>query len=117
MIDASPQNIRKAARLFKVLAHPARLKIACRIADGGPTTQKALIEELGWPQSSMARHLAPLRELGLVRGRRNGAEVLLEAGSEVTRELMAVMCRWVHPERAAAGAGEAEAVGYGAETL
>ena len=58
-----PADVRRASKLFKALSHPSRLEIACRLVDCPPKTQKELIDELGWPQSSMARHLAPLREL------------------------------------------------------
>jgi len=97
-MNPDPQDLRRAAEIFKVLSHPARLALACRIVDGEPTTQRELIAELGWPQSTMARHLAPLRQLGLIVGHRKGPEVVLAAGCPVTRDLMAVVCRWVHPE-------------------
>ena len=97
-MDPQPQDLRRAAGIFKVLSHPSRLRIVCRLFDGRPTTQKELVRDLGWPQSSVARHLAELRSAGLVKATRQGAEVQLEIGSAVAGQLMAAVCDWVHPE-------------------
>ena len=92
-----PADIRHAAKVFKALSHPDRLQIACRLAEGEPTTQKVLIEEMGLPQSTLARHLAPLRDLGLVEGRRQGPEVLLAVEDPLVRTLVQSVCVWLHP--------------------
>ena len=114
-----PTDMRRAAAIFKALAHPARLEIACRLASEGTKTQKQLIDELGWPQSTMARHLAPLRDVGLVDGERRGTEVLLAVRSPVVRQLVQSACDWLHeqegrrPTRQGAGgarSGSASAV-------
>jgi len=99
-------DVGRAAGLFKALAHPARLEIACRLASEGAKTQKQLIGELGWPQSTMARHLAPLRNLGLVHGERRGTEVLLAVQSPVVRHLMQSVCDWLHEEDGRQGASD-----------
>ena len=97
-MNPDPQDVRRAAGIFKVLSHPSRLRLVCRLFDGRSTTQKELVDELGWPQSSVARHLAELRGAGLVTANRNGSEVLLEIASPVAGQLMSAVCDWVHPE-------------------
>lgn len=97
-IDAQQQDIRRAAGIFKALSHPDRLHVVCQLFDGRPTTQKQLVDHLGWPQSTVARHLSALRAAGLVKATRRGAEVRLEIGSPVAERLMAAVCEWVHPE-------------------
>lgn len=97
-MEANPQDLRRAADIFKVLSHPSRLRIVCRLFDSQPTTQKELVRDLGWPQSSVARHLAELRSVGLLKATRQGSEVLLETASPVAGELMTAVCDWVHPE-------------------
>ncbi len=92
------QDIRRAAAIFKVLSHPSRLRIICRLFDGHASSQKTLIEELRWPQSTVARHLGALRDAGLVTAWRQGQEVLYEIGSPVAHQLMSAVCDWVHPE-------------------
>jgi DNA-binding transcriptional ArsR family regulator len=96
--NPDPRDLRRAASIFKVLSHPHRLHLACLLSNGEPTTQRELIDELGLPQSTMARHLASLRDLGLIEATRSGQEVLLRMGSRLTGELMAAVCAWVHPE-------------------
>ncbi len=95
---ADPKDIRRAATIFKVLSHPSRLTIVCKLFGTDGITQKELIEDLGWPQSSMARHIGQLRERGLIEATRQGTEIRLELAGEITKNLMAAMCDWVHPE-------------------
>jgi len=97
-LTADPKDLNRAATIFKVLSHPARLTIVCRLFGVDGITQKELIEELGWPQSTMARHIGQLRERGLIEATRQGAEIRLELAGDVTRNLMTAMCDWVHPE-------------------
>ena len=98
MRNPDPQDLRRASGIFKVLSHPDRLRVACLLMTESPLTQKQLIEKLGWPQSTMARHVSALRRLGLITATRHGNEVLLEMGSPVAQHLMDAVCEWVHPE-------------------
>ena len=41
-----PQDLKRAARVFKALSHPGRLQIACLLGSGRYSTQKDLIEAL-----------------------------------------------------------------------
>ncbi len=91
-------DLHRAARIFKGLSHPNRIKLACCLANGRSATQKELIEELDWPQSTMARHLGALRERGLIKGTRKGNQVFLELDGTVTPQLLAAVCDWVHPD-------------------
>jgi DNA-binding transcriptional ArsR family regulator len=104
----SAAELRDASRVFKALSHPDRLRLTCLVAEREATTQHELVEELGWPQSTVARHVGTLRDRGLVRGSRVGSEVLLEA-TVLPRQLLDAVCEWMHPEDvngALAGAGE-----------
>lgn len=95
---ASPAEMDRAVGLFKVLSHPDRLRLACALGDGRVTTQRALVDEFGWPQSTAARHLAALRTAGLVTAERDGSEVRLRLGSEVALDLLATVCAWVRQD-------------------
>jgi DNA-binding transcriptional ArsR family regulator len=94
--EASPEEMHRAMELFKVLSHPDRLRLACALGDGRVTTQKELMEEFGWPQSTAARHIAALRVAGLVAAERDGAEVHLRLGNPVALHLLDTVCDWVH---------------------
>jgi DNA-binding transcriptional ArsR family regulator len=102
----SEAEVRQAARVFKALSHPDRLRLTCLLAERDEATQKELVEELGWPQSTVARHLGTLRERGLVVGRRHGTEVHLES-LPLPRVLLDTVCEFMHPEGMEAAAGAA----------
>jgi DNA-binding transcriptional ArsR family regulator len=91
-------EIAKASEVFKALSHPLRLKVACLLRDEGDHTQKQLIEELDLPQSSVARYVDPLRQVGLVRGTRQGQEVLLTLEGDVLERMLTIMCDWFHED-------------------
>lgn len=91
--EPSAAELRAASQVFKALSHPDRLRLTCLLAERDGSTQRDLVAELGWPQSTMARHLGKLRERGLVVGRRRGAEVVLEA-TAMPRRLLDTVCAW-----------------------
>lgn len=95
---ASPAEMERAVGLFKVLSHPDRLRLACALGDGRVTTQRELVAEFGWPQSTAARHLAALRSAGIVAAERDGAEVRLRLGSQVALDLLGTVCAWVRQD-------------------
>lgn len=102
--EPTPEDVRRASALFKVLSHPDRLALACRLGDGRETTQTELLEVFDWPQSTMARHLAALRQVGLVAAERAGAEVVLRLATPLSLQLLETVCGWLHGEKPGAGA-------------
>gem|GEM_PF-230152 len=59
--------------LLKSLADPTRLRLLHLLAHRGPEICVCdLVDILGLPQSTISRHIGPLRLLGLVQGRRQG---------------------------------------------
>ncbi len=60
-----------AAALFRSLADPARLAIVAHLA-GGEARVVDLTERLGLAQSTVSKHLACLRDCGLVQARAVG---------------------------------------------
>jgi ArsR family transcriptional regulator len=59
-------------RLFRLLGEETRLRIIRALSDA-PLTVNELTEVLAMPQSTISRHLAVMREGGLVADRREGA--------------------------------------------
>ncbi len=86
------------ANLFRVLGHPARVRIL-ELLRGGERSVGALQAELGLDSGGTSQHLSALRRIGLVESRREGTSVfyrvdddhvfeLLEAGRAIiTRQL------------------------------
>jgi DNA-binding transcriptional ArsR family regulator len=68
---AARAGLAPAAALFRSLGDPARLVIVRRLADGEARVVD-LTGELGLAQSTVSRHLACLRDCGLVNARAAG---------------------------------------------
>jgi ArsR family transcriptional regulator len=62
------------AEIMKTLAHPRRLQILHRLADG-PTSVAALAGDLGMNQPNASQHLAVMRAAGIVEADRSGRVV------------------------------------------
>lgn len=65
--------------LFKALADDCRLRIL-RAVSMAELSVAELVRVLGLPQSTVSRHLKPLRESGLLETRRNGTSVYYHRG-------------------------------------
>ena len=106
---ASPAERRRAVALFKVLSHPERLRLVCHLGDGRVTTQRELVEEFDWPQSTAARHIAALRLAGLVAAERDGTQIRLSMATPVALRLLETVCDWVRgPEEPEEGSEASE---------
>lgn len=60
--------------LFRALADPTRRAIFERLCRGGEQTVGALTAQAGVSQPAVSKHLAALREAGLVRDRHEGRQ-------------------------------------------
>jgi len=71
---AMAEHAAQAAALLKSLAHPARLRVLCRLVEG-----EAPVPELqaltGLSASALSQHLAVLRELDIVATRREAQAI------------------------------------------
>jgi DNA-binding transcriptional ArsR family regulator len=60
---------------FNAVAEPKRREVLGALAHrGGELAVNELVETLGWPQPQVSKHLAVLRQVGLVSVRRLGRE-------------------------------------------
>ena len=76
------------ANLFRVLGHPARVRILELLRDG-ELTVGALQAGLELNSSGTSQHLAALRRVGLVSPRRDGTSVYYTVEDECVFELLA----------------------------
>lgn len=65
--------------IFKALADEGRLRIL-RAIDQAELSVAELVQALDMPQSTVSRHLKPMREAGLVASRRDGTSVYYNRG-------------------------------------
>ncbi len=68
------RHAEEAAGLLKSLAHPARLLVLCRLAEGEASVSE-LQQIAGLSMSALSQHLAVLREAALVDTRRQAQAV------------------------------------------
>ena len=71
-LDIMRSNADAMAERLKVLAHPERLLMLCRMS-GDEVTVSELVELTGMSQSAVSQHLRILRQVGLVRTERMGS--------------------------------------------
>lgn len=76
------------ASLFRVLGHPARVRILELLRDGERTVG-ALQAELGLDSGGTSQHLAALRRVGVVTPRRDGTSVYYTVEDERVFDLLA----------------------------
>ncbi|MES1247490.1 MAG: metalloregulator ArsR/SmtB family transcription factor [Actinomycetota bacterium] len=76
------------ASLFRVLGHPARVRILEVLRDGESSVGQ-LQAELGLDSSGTSQHLAALRRIGLVSSRREGTSVIYSVDDPQVFDLLA----------------------------
>ena len=76
------------ANLFRVLGHPARVRILELLRDGERSVG-ALQAELGLDSGGTSQQLAALRRIGLVHARRDGTSVYYRVDAERVFDLLA----------------------------
>src|SRR5437016_10864085 len=83
---AGPIHVVKAT-LFRVLGHPARVRILELLRDGEMSVG-TLQGELGLDSGGTSQHLASLRRIGLVESRREGTSVYYKVADERVVDLL-----------------------------
>ncbi|MCW5712803.1 sulfite-sensing transcriptional repressor BigR [Shinella sp.] len=86
----------KVASLLKTLAHPARLMLACTLAEGEYSVSQ-LEDRLGIHQPALSQHLGVLRENGVVETRREAKQIFYRLTEEkaalLIQALYGIFCR------------------------
>jgi ArsR family transcriptional regulator len=75
------------ANLFRVLGHPARVRILELLREGERSVG-ALQAELNLDSGGTSQHLSTLRRIGLVESRREGTSVFYRVDDEQVFELL-----------------------------
>lgn len=91
---ARPVHEAKAA-LFRVLGHPARVRILEILRDEGERSVGVLQAELGLESGGTSQHLTALRRVGLVESRREGTSVIYRIADDDVPRLLEVGRRLV----------------------
>ena len=91
-LDLLRSNSAAMAARLRILSHPDRLLMLCRMADGEVTVGE-LVELTGLSQSAVSQHLARFRDCGLVAVRREGAARHYSLADVEIREILVELCR------------------------
>jgi len=81
----------RTAKIVASLAQPIRLKALCLLWDGKERCVCELMETLGTTQSRMSRHMAVLKEAGLVIDRRDAQWVRYRRNPKLPHEKAAIV--------------------------
>ena len=86
-IDCRAQEVEPAVALFRSLADPTRLAILRRLS-AGEARVNDLVHGLGMPQSTVSRHIACLRDCGLITSRPEGRQSFYHLSQPVLLDLL-----------------------------
>ena len=83
---------------FRALADPTRREILRLLRDGAKTSGE-IAERFptSWP--TVSRHLAVLRDAGLILSERNGQQIVYELNTTVFQDLVEQVLEWAKPAR------------------
>lgn len=82
--------------VFRALADPTRREII-RLLRDGPLTSGDIAERFPTSWATVSRHLAVLREAGLILQERSGQHVRYELNTTVFHDLIEHLMDWVRP--------------------
>ena len=84
------EDIDRASRSMKAIAHPLRLKILCTLGNEEISVQD-IVEQVGTSQSNISQHLAMLRDKGILTARKDANRVYYRVGDQRTLRLIGMM--------------------------
>lgn len=85
-----PDQCERTAALLAALAHPIRLRIVCGLLSGACTVTP-MVDCLGVPQALVSRHLAVLRDAGVVVAVREGRRQVYRVANPAVGPLIAAL--------------------------
>jgi ArsR family transcriptional regulator len=73
-------DIHRATRSLKAMAHPLRLKILCLLGAQSEASVQDIVDHVGTSQSNISQHLSILREKGILATRKDANKVFYRLG-------------------------------------
>jgi ArsR family transcriptional regulator len=83
---------------FRALADPTRREILRLLRDGSKTSGE-IAEHFASAWPTVSRHLAVLRDAGLILSERNGQQIVYELNTTVFQDLVEQVLDWARPTR------------------
>ena len=88
MKELTEEEITDVSDFFKVFGDPTRLKLLILLDNKGEMGVNAISESLGMSQSAISQQLKVLRQMRLVRFRRDGRSSIYRLSDEHIREIL-----------------------------
>jgi DNA-binding transcriptional ArsR family regulator len=82
----SPETMNNLAEIFAALSDPSRLRIIAALT-GGELNVSAIAEQVGLSESATSHHLRSLRQMRIVRARKEGRQVFYALIDEHVQQL------------------------------
>jgi len=70
------ERLEQKADILKAIAHPVRLCILRGLSKTGPSNVGRMQTCLEIPQATVSQHLAKMKAVGIIRGKRKGTQVI-----------------------------------------
>ena len=84
------EDIERASRSLKAMAHPLRLKILCTLGNNELSVQE-IVDRVGTSQSNISQHLSILRDKGILDSYKDANRVFYHVGDKRTLRLIDMM--------------------------
>ena len=75
VLISNEDDINRASRSLKAMAHPLRLKILCILGGGPEVSVHDIVEKVGTSQSNISQHLSILHDKGILASRKRANKV------------------------------------------
>lgn len=93
----TPIALEMIAGRFRALSEPTRLRLLNVLMQGGQTVGQ-LVDASGTGQANVSKHLAVLRDAGMIAMRKDGLRPICEIADPMVRELCDIMCSRLREE-------------------
>ena len=84
----NPELFDEYSELLKALAHPVRLCIAKGLLDAGSSNVSSMQNCLDMPQSTISQHVSKLKSAGIIKGERNGLEIIYSVSNDKVKDII-----------------------------
>ena len=101
-VSLTPELLELIAERFKALAEPARLRLLNALREGEKSVSE-LMDETGFGQANVSKHLQMLYSLGFVERRKDGLYVHYRLADESVFQLCDIVCGRLEAEADARG--------------
>jgi ArsR family transcriptional regulator len=90
-VDGITMDEKRFSRYFKAFGDPSRLRILMLVSSREMTVNE-IVKIVGLSQPTVSRHLAVLREAGIVNDRRQGQQVFYSLNKESVEDCCCGFC-------------------------